>query len=64
LIIDYVISNGLNKRRGGELFVKRFLQRLAKNKDLSTITERAIREAQKSKQLKLFGEKEFVEILF
>ena len=64
MIIDYVISNGLNKRRGGELFDKRFLQRLAKNKDLSTITERAIREAQKSKQLKLFGEKEFVEILF
>jgi len=46
------------------LFDKRFSQRLAKNKDLSTITERAIRDAKKSKQLKLFAEKQPVEISF
>jgi len=50
--------------RRGELFEKRFLQRLAKNEDLSTITERAIREAKKSKLLKLFVEKQTVEISF
>jgi len=48
----------------GELFVKIFSQRLAKNKDLSTIIEKAIREAKKSKQLKLFAEKQLVEISF
>jgi len=37
---------------------------LAKNEDLSTITERAIREAKQSKQLKLFAEKQSVEISF
>jgi len=36
--------NGLNKGEG-ELFDKIFSQRLAKNEDLLTITERAIREA-------------------
>jgi len=46
------------------LFVKRFSQRLAKNEDLSTITERAIGEAKQSKQLKLFAEKQSVEISF
>jgi len=46
------------------LFVKIFLQRLTKNEDLSTITERAIREAKQSKQLKLFVEKQLVQILF
>jgi len=40
------------------------LKRLAKNEDLSTITEGAIREAKQSKQLKLFGEKQSIEILF
>jgi len=54
--------NGLNKR--GELFDKIFSQRLAKNEDLSTITEREIREAKQSKQLKLFTEKQSVEISF
>jgi len=48
--------NGQNKR-GGELFDKRFSQRLTKNEDLSKITERAIREAKQSEQLKLFAEK-------
>jgi len=35
---------------------------LAKNEDLWRITERAIREAKKSKLLKLFAEKQSVEI--
>jgi len=55
--------NGLNKR-GGELFDKRFSQRLAKNEVLSTITEGAIREAKQSKQLQLFAEKLSIEISF
>jgi len=46
------------------LFDKIFSQRLAKNEDLSTITEKAIREAKKSKLLKLFVEKKSVEISF
>jgi len=46
------------------LFDKRFSQRLAKNEDLSTIIEREIREAKKSKQLKLYAEKQSVEISF
>jgi len=46
------------------LFEKRFSQGLAKNEVLSTITEGAIREAKQSKQLKLFAEKQSVEILF
>jgi len=46
------------------LFDKRFSQRLVKNEDLSTITERAIREAKQSKQLKLFAKKQSVEITF
>ena len=46
------------------MFDKRFSQRLVKNEDLSTITERAIREAKQSKQLKLFAKKQSVEITF
>jgi len=61
--IEIVRINGI-KKRGGELFVKIFSQRLAKNEVLSTITERAIREAKQSKQLKLFAEKQSVEIRF
>jgi len=46
------------------LFEKIFSQRLAKNEDLSTITKREIKEAKKSKLLKLFAEKQSVEISF
>jgi len=46
---------------GVELFDKIFSH---KNEVLSTITERVIKEAKQSKQLKLFVEKQFVEILF
>jgi len=46
------------------LFDKRFSQRLAKNEVLSTITEREIREAKQLKQLKLFAEKQSVEMSF
>jgi len=44
--------------------MKIFSQRLAKNEDLSTTTEGAIREAKQLKQLKLFAEKQSVEISF
>jgi len=62
-----LVKNKSKKRGGGgggELFDKRFSQRVAKNEDLSTIIERAIREAKKSKLLKLFAEKQSVEIWF
>jgi len=61
---SHVRINGLNKRGGGELFDKTFLQRLPKNEVLSTITERAIREAKQLNQLKLFAEKQSVVISF
>jgi len=48
----------------GELFDKRFSQTLAKNEVLSTVGEGVIREAKQSKQLKLFAEKQSVEITF
>jgi len=46
------------------LFDKRFSQRLAKNEVLSTITKREIMEVKQSKQLRLFEEKQSVEISF
>ena len=64
--INYIIFvriNGLNKRIG-ELFDKRFSQRLAKNEVLSTIIEGAIKKAKQSKQLKLFAEKQSIIISF
>jgi len=42
---NHVRINGLNKRGGGELFVKIFSQRLNKIETLSTITKEAIKEA-------------------
>jgi len=55
--------NDLNKR-GGELFDKRFSQRLDKNEALSTITEEAIKEAKQLKPMKMFAENQSVETLF
>jgi len=55
--------NDLNKR-GGELFDKRFSQRLDKNEVLSTITKEVIKEAKQSKPNKLFAEKQSVETTF
>jgi len=43
-MVQDVRINGLNKK-GGELFVKRFLKRLDKNEVLTTITEEVIKEA-------------------
>jgi len=40
--VIYVEINGLNKR--GELFIKRFSQRLNKNEGLLTTTEETIKE--------------------
>jgi len=54
----------LKRKQNLNNFEKIFSQRLAKNEDLSTITERTIKEVKQSKQLKLFAEKQSVEILF
>lgn len=59
---DRVVALEVEKR--SELFDKRFLQRLNKNEILSIITEGAIKETKQSKQLKLFAEKQSVEISF